>query len=503
MASESSGDAVFDVLIPGTGIKGLRAAAAFGTSMAPFIKPGAEIYLEPLVPDSLRPGDVIMFESSPGVFITHRVVKRLLSEGKRFYQTKGDNRLHCDGFVPEEKIAGRVIRVGAKNIRTPAALFGGRVLAFLSYGQAVLYRALSLPARVEPAVSKWTNPLAWLAALASVQNDFRVRSLRRELLRHGVVLAAGSAEDVTGLTKVWNEVFPQYLCTPERLSKFIFAGPRFEKSELLLIKKSDRLLGWALFYPQTPEPGIGRPDATGAIDIFAVCEEACRIQADLVFIREILERFRRRGICRVIFNPHPVPISFEGLAVTPLLTSASAFGFAPFQTLDELTLDREAYAAMARREPKGVLLRPYEKKDETPFRQFLERSGRWDTEFFPEAESHSGLLVAAHGEKIVGCCRCLPETQIQNCLDVYWQWVAAAPERPRGYFFRLWVDKDFRGRGIGTALAGWAFDFLFKQGCEEIILLALRDHQDTASFYKRFGFKITGTFLKLRRLLSE
>jgi signal peptidase len=64
-------------------------------SMAPVIKTGDLIIddsLSPAQSGRLRPGQIISFEATPGstLIITHRIVARVVADGKVFYRTKGD-----------------------------------------------------------------------------------------------------------------------------------------------------------------------------------------------------------------------------------------------------------------------------------------------------------------------------------------------------------------------------------------------------------------------------
>ena len=64
-------------------------------SMAPVINTGDLIIDDSLGPAQsgrLRPGQVISFEATPGstLIITHRIVARVVADGKVFYRTKGD-----------------------------------------------------------------------------------------------------------------------------------------------------------------------------------------------------------------------------------------------------------------------------------------------------------------------------------------------------------------------------------------------------------------------------
>lgn len=77
-------------------------------SMAPEIPIGSIIYVEPVEPVDINPGDVIAFQSGEGV-IAHRVVRNYFVEGE--FSTKGDsNEVEDTARVKYGEVIGIVVR---------------------------------------------------------------------------------------------------------------------------------------------------------------------------------------------------------------------------------------------------------------------------------------------------------------------------------------------------------------------------------------------------------
>jgi len=58
----------------------------------------------------------------------------------------------------------------------------------------------------------------------------------------------------------------------------------------------------------------------------------------------------------------------------------------------------------------------------------------------------------------------------------------------KGQFLFLAVDKAFRGKGVGTKLARYAVEDLFKRGCS-VVFLWTRPNNPARFLYKKLGFK--------------
>lgn len=84
---------------------------AEGYSMYPSIKPGAVIYIEPLVKGEIPPaGGIIAWKRETGL-VVHRLI-RTFKEGERtVFITRGDSKLSDDPPVTYENIAGKVVMI--------------------------------------------------------------------------------------------------------------------------------------------------------------------------------------------------------------------------------------------------------------------------------------------------------------------------------------------------------------------------------------------------------
>lgn len=84
---------------------------AAGSSMKPLIFPGAALDVDPVPPESLRAGDVLLFRDGAQL-VAHRLVLHLDDPDRgRLLYVRGDNRADIEGPVPPELILGRVRRV--------------------------------------------------------------------------------------------------------------------------------------------------------------------------------------------------------------------------------------------------------------------------------------------------------------------------------------------------------------------------------------------------------
>ena len=78
---------------------------AFGFSMWPRLKDGAAVRVEPCSGSEVRAGDVVLFER-PDRFVLHRVLR---VAGSRVL-AKGDACVDVDGWIPHDRVLGRVPR---------------------------------------------------------------------------------------------------------------------------------------------------------------------------------------------------------------------------------------------------------------------------------------------------------------------------------------------------------------------------------------------------------
>lgn len=96
---------------------------ALGWSMAPFIKPGDMLLIEPIGKRKPSVGEVVAF-SLPvsGGYRVHRIIQRL----KKGFLIKGDNTVHDDGIVTFECILGKVKKVSRRGKKVRLGINIGR-----------------------------------------------------------------------------------------------------------------------------------------------------------------------------------------------------------------------------------------------------------------------------------------------------------------------------------------------------------------------------------------
>lgn len=508
MAIKSSGDPEVVILVRGPAAKELRTVTAFGNSMQPFIRPGAELHIEPVQAAAVFWGDVLTFCPKPETSITHRVVKILNEDGQLSFLTKGDNRLELDARVFETQVMGRVVRVDKINLRSFRWRTLGWLMGWISYCQFQVYHLLAqgrmnrfrhqcekegfFPRmRLRIWFRVFTSPLFWCLQSFLLFKRFH---LKQRLRSEGVRVEFSSEWPLGPMTHVWNKSFSSYKTTSEWFCRIVCSPPSF--SSVFLATQSGQLLGWSL---------LRLENSQGYIDVFALePREWVRRTGHLLFY-EALSWFKKRGAKQILLNPHPIPESLEGVPVTPLLAAASEFGFVPIEESVEFrVLLSEYHRPHEAHEPTGLSFRSWCPADDGALMDFFKRNRRdWATnptlysrqQAFSKGES--GMFVAVSAGSIVGYCRCIADDHLNNYSQITWVWAASASDRRRGYFLRFLVDSAQRGRGIGTALAARAFQSIFDAGCEEICLVCLKNTR-TEHFYRRFGFRSAGRFLSLR-----
>lgn len=89
---------------------GFRSYIVLSGSMEPDLQVGDMVVSRQAGEKQIETGDIITFEDENGAVITHRVADIMIKDGKRYYQTKGDNNNGKDiGLVPIENIKGKYI----------------------------------------------------------------------------------------------------------------------------------------------------------------------------------------------------------------------------------------------------------------------------------------------------------------------------------------------------------------------------------------------------------
>lgn len=94
-----------DLLGRGTRIR----LAVGGVSMAPWLRDGDYVIVEPLHRNKARFGDLVLFRNAGGALVLHRVIRRWRNaRGLHRLQTRGDANIRLDASVETERVLGRV-----------------------------------------------------------------------------------------------------------------------------------------------------------------------------------------------------------------------------------------------------------------------------------------------------------------------------------------------------------------------------------------------------------
>jgi len=113
-----------------------------GSSMYPFVRTGDKLLIEPKSPAELSIGDIIFYQRATGIYIAHRLIKKISSAT---LITKGDNVDYYDVPVPIEQVLGRVVSIERD----------GRNKRLNSWLNKVISKSW---ARLSP-ISRWLRPI--------------------------------------------------------------------------------------------------------------------------------------------------------------------------------------------------------------------------------------------------------------------------------------------------------------------------------------------------------
>ena len=106
-----------------------------GSTMSPAIEDGDIITLEPFTDESVKQGDIVLYQSRMDTAVIHRVIRLERSSSERCIVTRGDAASHNDWPVPLHRILGRVKRVERAGERikmvVPKRSFSQNLLAWL------------------------------------------------------------------------------------------------------------------------------------------------------------------------------------------------------------------------------------------------------------------------------------------------------------------------------------------------------------------------------------
>ncbi len=105
---------------------------AKGISMSPLIKDGDILEIAPVNRGEIRVGDVIFYRAEKGRTVAHRVIERIIEDGRLVFLAKGDSNVGEGEEVHPEKIMGRV-RAIERNGRKTRIDYGLNRLMRISY----------------------------------------------------------------------------------------------------------------------------------------------------------------------------------------------------------------------------------------------------------------------------------------------------------------------------------------------------------------------------------
>lgn len=115
----------------------------FTTSMLPTLRPGDVLLVRRASVVEIAPGALLVIRQG-SAWIVHRLLRQLSLKDGLHLQTKGDNRLFADPLFEASQLIGVVQSIHRGNrqisLNTRRARWGGRLLAWLSWMQAKLYR---------------------------------------------------------------------------------------------------------------------------------------------------------------------------------------------------------------------------------------------------------------------------------------------------------------------------------------------------------------------------
>jgi len=101
------------------------------------------------------------------------------------------------------------------------------------------------------------------------------------------------------------------------------------------------------------------------------------------------------------------------------------------------------------------------------------------------------VKVASDGNNIIGYCISVKKLHDYEgvVLDITWK---------TAYIWDLFVRKEYRNRGIGTALLEDAFAYLKSIGFDKVGLLVNYGNENARKLYEKHGFKLWSQFLVKR-----
>lgn len=102
-----------------------------GNSMAPFVRDGDIIHVEPMAADRLRVGDIVFYRRPGGKHTVHRLIRKDLARKPATLITRGDNMRHSDGPVSLDQVLGRTTLIESRGRELPLDGVASRAMSAL------------------------------------------------------------------------------------------------------------------------------------------------------------------------------------------------------------------------------------------------------------------------------------------------------------------------------------------------------------------------------------
>ena len=100
---------ILAILLWGAGLLGYEVLIVQSGSMEPNCPIGSLVYVKPVDPGELLPGDIITFDLGGGIRGTHRITAVVNDGGELYFRTKGDaNEMEDSNPVLPGDVVGRV-----------------------------------------------------------------------------------------------------------------------------------------------------------------------------------------------------------------------------------------------------------------------------------------------------------------------------------------------------------------------------------------------------------
>jgi len=90
--------------------KSLRFKAQ-GVSMQPLVRDGDVLLIKPVNPATIRPGEIVLFQSQRERVIVHRVLRKRVNHTGVAFLVQGDQAAQPDGWISQDHIFGRLVEI--------------------------------------------------------------------------------------------------------------------------------------------------------------------------------------------------------------------------------------------------------------------------------------------------------------------------------------------------------------------------------------------------------